>query len=220
MPITREEFTTRLNRMYQGAGRFEVQPNPVRYVQSQGTPRAPSAQYDRDTGGGVNVQALRNALDKNYGSPYAGANYSTPGAAGPEEYFASSGEGAGGPSMGGAGTVAGIIALADIARQNQGGNPEQQYADKSFREKIFSSPGTILANPGFNAHEVALNDALFGEGNALSEVGNFLGQGEAEVVGGPLDEIFNEDTLRRKGIGQALDNSFDRFYKSTFGRLF
>lgn len=217
MPITREEFSARLNRMYQGAGQYQSQPNPVRYIQPGSRPQAPTAQYGRSTGGGVNVQALQRVLNQN---PYVGANYSTLGAAGPEEYFAASGEGAGGLSMSGAGIVAAIIAAADIARQLWGGDPEQSYADKTLRKKMFSAPGTILANPGFNAHEVALYDSLFGKDNVLSKVGNFLGQSEMEVVGEPLDALLNEKTLRNEGIGQALDNSFDRFYKNTFRRLF
>jgi len=113
--------------------------------------------------------------------------------------------------MGTAGVVAAIIALADIHRQKNG-QIEDDYDRR--RPTAMARAAPVLGGPA------AIYTGLTGDrDSALAKVLQIGPKGEEEVVGEPLDEIFNIDTIQKKGIGQALDNSWDKFYRATLGRF-
>jgi hypothetical protein len=111
----------------------------------------------------------------------------------------------GGPTLGGAATVAAIIAAADFARQKYG-QLDRPYEDRGAFAKLSSTPAM---GPTTMALDVlgAGSDSNFFGGFA-----NSLARAEEKVIGEPLDKLFAGDIPG--GVGQFAEEAV-----STPGRI-
>lgn len=94
---------------------------------------------------------------------------------------------AGASGLSGAATVVGYVAAADLVRQKWG-DIETPYEERNPIEKFASTPGIEAAMPGSTLINslVGNNDANF-----LVKASNKMGRIEENIVGKPLDSIFN-----------------------------
>lgn len=112
----------------------------------------------------------------------------------------------GGPTLGGAATVLGIIKAADAVRQDQG-QLDRPYEKRGAFAKAASAP--VMGGP-----PALLKAAGVGDSNYFSKVTAGLAKGEEKMVGGPLDKAFAGDI---GGSFKDFGNSIKDFPEDLWG---
>jgi len=112
----------------------------------------------------------------------------------------------GGPTLGGAATVLGIIKAADWVRQDQG-QLDRPYEKRGAFAKAASAP--VMGGP-----PALLKAAGVGDSNYFSKVTAGLAKGEEKMVGGPLDKAFAGDI---GGSFKDFGNSIKDFPEDLWG---
>lgn len=118
--------------------------------------------------------------------------------------------GTAGPTFGGAATAVGYVALANMVR-NQWGQLDKAYGERSPWAKFTSAP--VTGGPA------ALMEAVgMGESNYFAKGANRLARGEEELVGEPLDKMFQGDIMGGlESFGKGIMNTPRNAWNASIG---